>query len=292
MKLRKFIVPFYILLGVIIISGVLLLVKGLSDRKTIIYENIDQVEEVNSLKTEEKEKAANATPIIYSNVLIGGKYGESFINAKTFIENNKKEDIQISAFNSNGKMGLFTLKSYRNLKEGITTAITTVSNPKQEYVAVAGDMQIANRYFTKLTSKKDINNAEKTVKKALFKYLMPNSSVNIIKVLGVSIEKETIGELIVATSKDESSDKGVYSAVIYKEQGKSPVIVKLYYAKNEKSVLKNWPVYDVKFVCDLNDDGVYEIILEEVTESKISYSVMEYRKDNKFYQVLKESMNI
>ncbi len=290
MRLRKLVMPMLIIIGIFFIGGVSLFAKGLLGRKTIIVENKDDVVEASALKEEVKDNVLTASPIIYTNILIGGKYGNSIIDAKTYLDGNTRTGIQISAFNENGRMGLFKLKGYKPVSTDVTLVETSINNTRQEYVAVEGDKQIANRYFSVLKDENTIKEAEKTVKKAISKYLLPNNSIQIQKVVGLSITKETSGKVIIATSKQDTVKKGVYSVAIYQEENKAPQIIKLYYARNQKALLSNWPVYDLKFACDLNDDEKYELILEEVTESKVKIDIMEYR-DNKFYQVVQQVLS-
>ena len=290
MKLRKLVVPVMVVAGILAVGATGLTVKSLTDRRTIIYENKDNVVESNALKSDIEKNGITASPIIYSNILIGGKYGNSIIDAKTFLNGNARKNIEISAFNHLGRMGIFKIKEYKNIGNGKVYAVNTISNSKQEYVAVEGDKQIANRYFKEIKSEAKITEAKKTVKSATSKYMLPNNSVQIQRIVGVSLTKETSGQVIIATSTSETSKDGVYSAIVYKEDGKAPTLVKLYYARKRAELLKNWPVYDLKFACDLNEDGVYELIIEEVTENSVEINVLELRKDKKFYQVISQKM--
>ena len=52
------------------------------------------------------------------------------------------------------------------------------------------------------------------------------------------------------------------------------------FVKNTESSI-NWPVYSIKFACDLNHDDKYEIVLQEAREKTMKYSILENKK-NKF----------
>lgn len=96
------------------------------------------------------------------------------------------------------------------------------------------------------------------------------------------------GKIICATS-DGKNKFGVYSVVIY-STGKTAKIIKYNYVKDINSSV-DWPIYSLKFVYDLNMDGISEIVIQETNEYEIKYSVMEY-KNNKFYEVLSEKIKI
>ena len=96
------------------------------------------------------------------------------------------------------------------------------------------------------------------------------------------------GKIICATS-DGKTELGVYSVVIY-SNGKSAKIIKYCYVKNTRKAV-DWPIYSLKFVYDLNSDGMSEIVIQETNEYQIKYSIIEYRED-KFYEVLSEKIKI
>ena len=46
-----------------------------------------------------------------------------------------------------------------------------------------------------------------------------------------------------------------------------------------------WPIYSFKFVLDLNQDSVNELIIQETKEFEVKYDVIEFR-GGKFTEVL------
>ena len=96
------------------------------------------------------------------------------------------------------------------------------------------------------------------------------------------------GKIICATSNSKSK-LGVYSVIVY-STGKRVDIIKYCYVKDVKRSV-DWPIYSLKFVYDLNSDGISELIVQETNEFEIKYSVIE-KRNNKFYEVISEKVKM
>ena len=150
----------------------------------------------------------------------------------------------------------------------------------EEYIAIIkSDTNIMTRKLTKIGSSE---NDEMYVKKALGKYRLFNNTVKVIEVYEGYLETDQKTRIISAISKGDSK-LGVYSVVVA-VKGNDARIVKYSYVKNTESSV-NWPVYSIKFACDLNKDDKYEIVLQEAKETKMKYSILE-NKNNKYYEVI------
>ncbi|MEG2485039.1 MAG: hypothetical protein RSB51_06165 [Clostridia bacterium] len=281
MRFKK-ILPLILVIAILTVLTVGIGIYYTNSRDIIKYENKKDVET-------DLDKAKKSSPIILSNLVLGAKYNNTWIDAKTFFANNAKENVDISTFTERGKMGTFQIKSYICGKNSEIYAKTSILNNQDVYIAVEGDKDITNRQMESVDVKKDLEENKKIVKKALFRFALRNKTVDIKKVYNVSIRPETVGKIIVANSAKSAKDKGAYSSVIYVEEGKAPEVIKMSYIRSIKKYSATWPIYDVKFVCDLNDDNTYEVVIEEITEKYASYSVNE-KKGDKFYQVLKEKI--
>lgn len=276
MRLKK-VMPVFIAVAIILIGAVLAFAVYFVNRQSICYEKIS-----NQSVNVSKEEAKNSSPIIINNILLGARYKNKFVSADKFFDNSPKNTVKISTFIEGGKTGAYDVNGYKKNPDGHGEIFveTTYKNFKSEFIAVTGEAEeIMQR---KIDEEEVTKEAEEIVKKNLNKLLVPNKTVNVRKVYECELTEGVKGNIIVATSKKDR-EKGVYSTVIYVENGKSS-IVKLNYIKDvNKSA--TWPIYNVKFVCDLNSDDKYEIVLEEVTEFDVKYSVME-KRGNKFTEVL------
>ncbi|MNV89791.1 hypothetical protein D3C71_1841150 [compost metagenome] len=105
----------------------------------------------------------------------------------------------------------------------------------------------------------------------------------------MNLEQGKKGKIICATSESKNI-MGVFSAVIYIDDQNNAKCIKYNYIKNLKNA-SEWPIYTLKFVADLNSDNKNEIIIQEISEFKVKYDVIEYRNNN-FYEVLSSEIKI
>ena len=276
MRLKKFI-PLIVVFVILIVGACGAFAYYITSRQTIEYCKVDG-------RKASKNEAKNSSPVIVNNILVGATYKNKWVDADSFFENSPKSPIKISTFIDAGKTGAYDVKEYRKNPDGHKEIFvdTTYKNFKSEYVAVAGEAEeIMQRKLEEL-DKDNYKEYEKYISKALRKLAVPNKTVKIRHVYDCELYEGTRGELVVATSKSQR-EKGIYSAICYVENGKS-TLIKLSYIKDlTKSAL--WPMYDVKFMCDLNKDNKYEIVVEEVTEFDVKYSVLE-KRNNDFVEVI------
>ncbi len=276
MRLKK-IMPLIVVFIILVIGVIGAFSVYFITRQNIVYEKINTQSENIS-----KNEAKNSSPIVINNILLGARYKDKFVSANKFYDNSPKNPVKISTFIEGGKTGAYDLNNYKKNPDGHGEIFveTTYKNFKSEFIAVTGESE---EIMQRKLDKEEIKPEHKEiVKKNLNKLLVPNKTVKVRNVYRCELEEGKTGSIIVATSEKEK-EKGVYSAVIYVEEGKSQII-KLNYIKDVKKAA-TWPLYDVKFVCDLNGDNKYEVIIEEVTEFDVKYSVME-KKGKSFFEVL------
>ena len=233
-----------------------------------------------------------------NNVLVGGvsDKGKWLSKDNLFGKANISKGTEVDMYGQKGKIG--TSKNpepYTSLNlytssgcfiEFITYAIPLKDLADEEYVAISkSEDNVMIRGLTKLeVSDEDT----KYVKKALGKYRLFNNTVKVNEVYETYLNSDQKTRIISATSSGKNNF-GVYSVVVYVE-GNNARIMKYSYVKNTESSI-NWPVYSIKFACDLNKDGSYEVILQEARELTMKYSIME-RRGNKYYEVIGYSFNI
>ena len=126
---------------------------------------------------------------------------------------------------------------------------------------------------------------------ALGKYRLLNTTMKITKVYDVSVNLENSIRIICVTSN--GGENGVYNAILFvNASGTKSKIVKYYYSKDTKD-LSEWPLYSFEFAADLNGDGNSELIIREVKEFEVTYTVLEYQKKNNcFAEVLSSTIKI
>lgn len=282
MRIKK-VMPVIIVTVIIILGIIGATICYIFSRETIEYGKLQN-------SNISKEEAKNSSPVIVNNLLVGATYKNKWVKADDFFDNSPKSPIKISTFIEGGKTGAYDVSNYRKNPDGHKEIFVDSSykNFRTEYIAVEGEAsEIMQRKIEKV-DKEEYKNYEKYVKKEISKLLVPNKTVKVRNVYKVEIEEGKLGTLVVATSKN-GKEKGVYSCVCYIEDGKS-TLLKLNYIKDvKKSAL--WPMYNVKFVCDLNNDNKYEVVIEEVTEFDVTYSVFE-KKNNSFVEVLNTTCEI
>lgn len=282
MRLKK-LMPLIVVIVVLVIGICGAFAYFMTTRQNIVYGKIDY-------RKASKNEAKNATPVIVNNILVGATYKNKWVDAENFFTNSSKSPTKISTFIDAGKTGAYDLKEYRQNPDGHREIFvdTTYQNFKSEYVAVAGEAEEIMQRKLEDVRKDEYKNYEKYVAKELNKLFVPNKTIKIRRVYNAEVEEGTLGTFVVATSESQR-EKGIYSAICYIENGKS-TLVKLNYIKDlDKSAL--WPIYNIKFMCDLNKDNKYEIIVEEVTEFDVKYSVLE-KRNKSFVEVMSATSEI
>lgn len=277
-KIRKLIPLFIAIFAVIAICSVGFLMYSFSGNY-INYINVD-----NKADSASDVLAKNSNIIIMNGVVLGASKDGNWISAERFYDENKDANkLEVNVYSQNEQYGTFvtaTLKRHRD--KVVYTTIAKTSLP-QEYLAVSSNIVKTSSNIQKIEANDE---DEKIVKQAIGGYGMLNSSVNVTEVYTARI-KNSNDRIICATAK-KASIFGVYSAVIYVSENKATLVK--YSCVKDKDNSDRWPVYSLKFIHDLDGEGVPEIILEEVTGSDVRYTVQELRNDGLFYQVLNTSI--
>ena len=273
----KNIIPIIIILTMILLISLAILIYIYTQN----YINVEYVDkESMNIKSDE---VISVSPIIINNVVVGGvsDNGKWLSKDNMFGKANLTKGSEIDMYNLDGKMGTFEIYSVSHDSEKeITYAVPLKDIVGQEYVAVSkSDNNAMIRKLVKITPT-DVD--EKYVKKALGKYKLFNNTVKVNEVYEGYLGGDVKTRLITATSNGKNRF-GVYSIVLYVQDDRCKII-KYSYVKNTKSAI-DWPVYSIKFACDLNYDGNYELIIQETRELKMKYSVLEFKKD-KYYEVM------
>ncbi len=280
---RKKLIPILILFIAILVISVALLIY-IYTQNYITVEYIDK-----SSSNVSSEDVSSVSPIIINNVVVGGvsDKGKWLSKDNLFGKANVSKGAEVDLYGTSGKMGTFEIYSTSyDQDKGITYAVPLKDLSNEEYIATSkSEDNIMQRNLTKVEA---TSQDEKYVKKALGKYRLFNNTVKVNEVYEVYLNQEQKTRIISATSSGKNNF-GVYSAVIY-VNGNKAKIMKYSYVKNTESSI-NWPVYSIKFACDLNKDGNYEVILQETRELTMKYDIMEYR-NNKYYEVIGFSFSI
>lgn len=275
MRLKK-IMPIIIVLLIIVAICLSIFIYYIFSRENIVHENVD-----NKAQNVQNEVAKNATPIIVNNILIGGIYEKSFVSAEKLLQNSKHiSGIDLGVYTMTGKAGTYQLTNLeKSPSTGVIYANTTRLNYIEEYIGVIDSSTIQNGFVYEVTSGEE--ELKNMVKDATSKYMLPNNSVKLLKAYNGSLSENK--EIKIITAISENANGGAYSTIVAHIDNKS-IPIKLNYIK-DKSLSSSWPVYNFKFLYDLNGDGVNEVVIEEVDEFSVKYSVMEYR-NGEFYEVL------
>lgn len=228
--------------------------------------------------------AKNASAIILNNVLLGG------VNDKTWIGAEKmygvlSENTELDMYSAKGLLGTYNTSLFKEANQYYYTKTTKYPEP-EEYIGLQTNSKVSFSPMDKIqTDEKDIAN----VKQALGKYILLNGSVRINEAYQVRFRDGELGKIYSVTSNGKNIF-GVYSAIVYSYAGNS-VLIKYSYAKDAEYATA-WPVYSIKYVMDLNCDGINELILQETTANAVRYVVDEMVKKDVFMEVLKVSIKI
>lgn len=280
---KKKLIPILVLfIALLAISGALLLYIYTQNYITVEY-----VDKASSKVT--SDEVSSVSPIVINNVVVGGvsDKGKWLSKDNLYGKANVSKGTELDLYGISGKMGTFEIYSTSyDQNKGITYAIPLKDLSDEEYIAIAkSETNIMQRSLTKVEANEQ---DEKYVKKALGKYRLFNNTVKVNEVYECYLNKDQKTRIISATSSGKNNF-GVYSVVAY-VNGNDARIMKYSYVKNTESSI-NWPVYSIKFACDLNNDGNYEVILQETRELTMKYDIMEYR-NNKYYEVISFEFNI
>ena len=267
---------------VLLIIGAFLLFVGIK--------NIIEVsKEDDSAKLVSDDVAANSTPILVNNLLLGGVYNGTWVSSERFyFKGDIKKENKIDVYTSVGKKGTYELENMTKAVNESSIYITTSNtNKNDEYVAVTSSskniMPVPAAQFKNL-SDEDYS----YVKKALGIYRIYNPSIKITDAYDISIDNQVMGKIYVVTN-EPGKFMGGYSAIIYRNYNGNTEIVKYSYVNNFKKS-EEWPIYSFKFIADLNGDGKNEIVIQETKEFYTEYDIIEYR-NGKFIEVLSSRMS-
>lgn len=273
------------LLVILLIIGLFLLFFVVLKKEV----NIGKISDV--AKERSNEVVANSTPIIVNNIVVGAVYNNEWVASESYYFRNKtkSQTIALDVYNLTGKKGKYNLTSMsKDTNSGALYAKTDNSNTYDEFLAIAStEKNIMNNPPIKQVNinEDDIN----TVKDALGLLSVFNNSVKITEIYNITLDTTNRGRLIFVTNEVGKSNGG-YSAVIYEDMSKKTHIVKYSYVKDMKNS-PEWPIYSFRFVADLNQDGMNDIVIQETKEFKMKYDVIEF-KNNKFQEVLSTEINI
>lgn len=279
---RRIILPLLIIFFIIIILSCVLFLWYTLSGNYITIENVD-----NSAKQATSSEAASAKGIIVNGIVLGGASDNKWVSAENFYNaNSKRAELEVDLFGENAKYGTYKTASIKKYNKSVFyTTIAKEGIPGNYLALSAQDVAKVFPGMTKLVSTKE---DEEYVKEAIGSYKLINGSVKITEVYGTNINN--VADKIICATSEKANILGAYSAVVYVTSN-SAHLVKYSYVRDTKDS-DRWPVYSLKFVMDLNDDSKPEIILQETTGNDTTYSVLELRENNKFYQVLSSTIEL
>lgn len=279
---RRIVIPILVIVFVlIIISCVLFLFYTLSGNYITISNKDD------SANNATLAEAANSDVIIVNGIVVGATKGGKWISDEKFYQaNSTKTNIEVDVLGMNSMYGTYKTASIRKYKNSVIYTSIAKEGIPDSYLAVANKGEPIT--FPGMTKLEATSQDEKYVKDAIGSYDLINGSVKILEVYGTNINN-VADKIICATSK-KANLLGAYSAVVYVHQNK-PYLVKYSYVRDTKDS-NRWPIYSLQFIMNLNNDSTPEIILQETTGDDISYSVLEIRNNNEFYEVLRTTVEI
>lgn len=276
---------------ILIVFLVLLLIAGISFTvyvnvtNNIVYENIND-----DSSGVDDTTASKSTPIVINNIILGGVYSGKWVSTERYyFKSVNRLSYDIDIFTAKGKTGTFKIKDIDRGSEGGPAYVTTTrTNYKDEYFAVKSASTTAANMDKITLDDNSIIEYKNFVKKALGLYGMLNGSIKIREVYQIALVPGKISYIITATN-DGKTGNGVYSTVVYVNEFNNAKLIKYNYVKDVNNSA-NFGVYTTKFIADLNEDNVCEIILQETKESNTKYSVIELNNGN-FTEVLSTTIN-
>lgn len=279
---RRIVLPLLIIFFILIIlSGILFLWYTLSGNY-ITIENID-----NAAESATVSEATNSNAIIVNGIVLGGTNGNKWVSAEKFYDaNSNKAELEVDLYGENAKYGRFKTASIKKYNKSVIYTTIAKEGIPGNYLAVTSqdNAKVLPGMTNLVTTDEDV----KYVKEAIGSYKLINGSVKITEVYGTNINN--IADKIICATSEKANILGAYSAVVYVTSDKAYLVKYAYVRDTEDS--DRWPVYSLKFVMDLNDDSKPEIVLQETTGNDTTYSVLELRDNNKFYQVLSSTIEL
>ncbi len=271
-------VIFFIL---IILLGILFLWYTLSGNY-ITLENVD-----NKAEKATTSDAANCKAIIVNGIVLGGANEDVWVSAEKFYDaNSNKAELEVDLYGENAKYGRFKTASIKRYNKSVIYTTIAKEGVPGNYLAITSQdgVKVLPGMTNLVPTEEDVN----YVKEAIGSYKLINGSVKITEVYGTNINN--IADKIICATSEKANMLGAYSAVVFVTSDKAYLVKYSYVRDTEDS--DRWPVYSLKFVMDLNDDTKPEIVLQETTGNDTTYSVLELRENNKFYQVLSSTLEI
>ncbi len=276
-RLFIFLVSVFIIL--LILGLILLFVFCLKDKFDISLD-------INDASNVSDDIAANSLPIVIDNLVVGGIYNNTWVSAnKYYLKSNNKADLDTYVYNNNSRAGEYKIKDTYTFGDSVFVN-TSYPNYIDEYFSIPKDTYALTSQFKEaIVEEKDYD----YVKKALGIYRMYNNTINITNAYSGYIDVNTPIKILSATSSQKGKFGGIYSSIIVVNLNtNSSNILQYSYTKDLENSY-DFPLYSVKFLADLNGDGLSEIITREVTEFNVTYNVFEY-KNNRYRRVLCETM--
>jgi len=279
---RRIAIPILIIaFSLIIISCILFLVYTFSGN----YINIAKIDD--SAKNATVADASNSNAIIVNGIVLGASKDNKWISAEKFYEaNGTLSELEVNVFSQNSQYGTFktaSLKKYNN--SVIYTTLAKESVPTS-YLALTSNKDV--KVMPGMTKLKATEEDEDYVRDAIGSYDLLNGSVKVLEVYASNIQQVT--DKIICATCESPNILGAYSAVVY-VTGTEAYLVKYAYVRDTEDS-DRWPIYSLQFVMDLNLDSKPEIVLQETTGNDTSYSVLELRDENTFYEVLRSTIEI
>ncbi|MDF2865400.1 MAG: hypothetical protein K0R72_209 [Clostridia bacterium] len=276
---KRWIVVVVIFLVALLIAGISFMIY-VNVNNNIIYENVNEDSSI-----VDDNIASKSTPIVINNIILGGVYNGRWVGMERYyFKSVNKQGYDIDIFTAKGKTGTFKIKNVDKGNEaGAAYVTTTRTNYKDEYFAVRSGSTTTAKMDKITLGDDNLSVYENFVKEALGFYKMLNGTVKIREVYEVALIPGKISYIITATS-DGKTGSGVYSAVVYVSETENVQLVKYNYVKDVNNS-SDFGIYTTKFISDLNDDKVCEIILQETKEFNTEYSVVEFN-NGKFTEVL------
>lgn len=239
----------------------------------------------NSAENVDLPTASNSDAIIVNGFIVGASKGSKWISAENFYSaNNSLAGLKVDVYSQNAKYGTYNTASIKKYNKSVIYTTLAKEGNLNNYIAIVS--KESSNTLPGMTRLEATKEDEVFVKEAIGSYKLINGSVKVLEVYGTNINGVT-DKVICATSKN-ANWLGAYSAVVYVTQDKAYLVKYAYVRDTQNS--NRWPVYSLQFVMDLNLDNKPEIVLQETTGNDTSYSVLELRQDNRFYEVLRTTI--
>ena len=279
---RKIVLPLLIIFFILIIlSGILFLCYTLSGNY-ITIENVD-----NAASNATTSEAMNSNAIILNGIVLGGANENGWVSAEKFYDaNSNRAELEVDLFSENAKYGTYKTASLKKYDKSVVYTTIAKDGIPGNYLAITSQEGI--KVLPGMTNLVSTEEDEEYVKEAIGSYKLINGSVKVTEVYGTNINN--IADKIICATCEKSNILGAYSAVVFVTSDKAYLVKYSYVRDTEDS--DRWPVYSLKFVMDLNNDTKPEIVLQETTGNDTTYSVLELRDNNEFYEVLNSTIEL